>query len=182
MNNEKLIFCPICHKTTSALPVAEIYFALIENKLIVPNDHDLTKSLKRDLFRYLAPPNISRQPIWFVLNPDIFFGALMLIFLFSALFGYIDGKITLLNATTPIVLLTIIYFLLRKRILSFYLLNQQKREEISGRIAAKANEWSNSYYCFHDSCIYHPGDEHIFSLIEFHQRMLTSEDLQIDPT
>lgn len=182
MNNENPVFCPLCHTITSTRSVTDIYFGIIEKNLDLPNGIILTKSFKQDLFRNLAPPSASRQPIWFVLRPDVFFGALMLIFLFSALFGYVDGKITLLNATAPIVLLTIIYLLLRKRISSFYEVNQQNRVAMASGLSAKANEWSNSFYCFHDACIYHYGDENTYNLMEFHQRMHNEDDLTISNT
>ncbi len=165
------IICPSCQKRTNILPVAEIYFALLENK----GKNDILSSLpstqKKELFKLLNPPSVSRRPIWHILSPDVLFGALFLILLFSALYGYIDENITLLNGIFVLSLISLLYFSLRKRIISSYSKKAQEQQEIAAALTLKANEWSDSWYCFSDQIIFNPVTQESSSLSDFHAHM-----------
>ena len=173
------VICPICQKQSSILPVAEIYFALLENEWDNVKLSSLSSPQKKELFKLLDPPSVNRRPIWHILTPDVLFGALFLILLFSALYGYFDENITLMNGIFILSLLSLLYFLLRKRIISSYIKKAKEQQEINAALILYANEWSDSWYCFSDQIIFNPVTQRSSSLKDFHAHMHTHVKLEV---
>lgn len=166
-----LRMCPRCQQITSIMPISDIYFSLLENKITDEKLKKLSSQQKKDLFKFLNPPSFNRRPIWNILPPDILFGTLILLLVFSILYGYFEGRISLLNGTIPLGLVLIFYGAIRKKLQNTFNKKTKDQQEIAAALSLKADEWSDSCYCFTDQVIFHPKNEKIFTLIEFFARM-----------
>lgn len=172
-------FCPVCNKSGRSMPVEAIYFSLLENNIENENLKNQTTSQKKDLFKYLAPPGSRNQRIWQILPPDILFGVLMVVLLFTAIIGYMDGRLDPAGAITPFALLFLIYALFRTRIQAAFLRNREKREKHTAKLSERTIEWSQAQFCFEDRVIFFP-DQSTYTLIEFFQTMHVPEIAEED--
>jgi hypothetical protein len=168
MENQPLNVCPICQKSINSIPVNVLYFELIENKPEFSARFSLSAQQKKELFRYLAPPLIERQPIWQILNPDILFGVIALIVLVTALFLFVDQQESWINSIYFLALLCLIFVLLRKQVMGWFTNKQSQRKKLMSDLSKKADYWSEACYCIQDDIIFHAEDQKTYSPSEFH--------------
>jgi len=159
--------CPICQQNINSVPINVLYFELMENKPEFSARFSFSTQQKKDLFRNLAPPLIERQPIWQILNPDILFGVVALIILATILFLFIDQQDSWVNSIYFLALLSLIYLLLRKRVMGWFTNKQLIRKKLMDALSRKADYWSEAFYCFQDGIIFHADDPKTYLPSEF---------------
>jgi hypothetical protein len=160
--------CPICQKNAPAILVQALYFDLLENKANLSGIFPLSELQKKELFRFLQPPQLERRPVWHILNPDIFFGSITFITLITAFYLYNDQQSTWLNPLYLLAVLSLFYIVFRKRLMREFTTKNTERLQLMDSLSKKADLWSSAYYCFQDDIVFHPESGDVWSPADFH--------------
>ena len=79
--------CPVCGSNKKVFKIDEVYFGLLENDATFSNQFKDLKLQKSQVYKKLHPPALDKQPIWFVIAPDIIASIVLFIFLFLSIFN-----------------------------------------------------------------------------------------------
>jgi len=167
--NPNKIVCPTC-KSTNTILIEDLYFALIEKDQQVLGKLKLDADQCKTLLRLLAPPSLDRLPIWLIIQPDILFSVLIVVFILLTVSSGISINLELLILPITLVLS---YIFFRKNLHDRF--NSKKAERVAEiqRAQKAVDKWSALFICVNDMTVFSGHSNHYFPADEFQEKIFS---------
>jgi len=167
--------CPVCGSNKKVFKIDEVYFGLLENDATFSNQFKDSKLQKSQVYKKLHPPALDKQPIWFVIAPDIIASIVLFIFLFLSIFNLLNRTQNGLAISIATIVLFTIFLFFRNKINNAFQINKAKREDLVHQTARKVELWSGLNICLSDGTIFNADHSINLGLDQF-QNFLNEKD------
>ncbi|HSM25188.1 MAG TPA: hypothetical protein VK856_10030 [Anaerolineaceae bacterium] len=167
MNPKNLIVCPNC-KSSNTIFIEDLYFALIEKDKQVLAQLKLNSDQCKSLVKHLNPPSLERLPIWAIIQPDILFSIIIVVFILLTVSSGIPLNLELF--LLPIILI-LSYILLRNTLNKRFHAKKIERMAEIQRAQKAADYWSTLFICLNDMTVFSGHSNNYFPVEEFQEKL-----------